>query len=201
MGNKISLQAHNVDLQTAVNKILTMPTSVPWGGGSTDIVAGDKDIVIPAYTDKELVVKAVAGGLKPEDLGFTKMTYGEFVLANEVAGAKITHGLGEIPKALIILGEGASPAGINFYSAEAFIFKNNQNNTNTFSGGGSGGKEWYGIYDYQSFIFPPRGDMATDTEITVGLNSTITYSSSGDNTYKAASVFVAGAKYRWIALA
>lgn len=121
------------------------------GGGSTDIVATElsQDLVIPAYTDTELMVKKVEKGLPISELGCTKFAIDKFTLSSDedISSSdyykyEAKHSLDVIPKYALLyannIGKSKSAyyvtQGAFFYGRGLLCFENLSGDISDYSG-------------------------------------------------------------------
>ena len=103
MGNKQQLQANNAKLSESLEEINTLPQKHTWTR-DTVITPGDESITIPAYTDKELTVEAIASSyLDLTKFGYAKAAAGTITFVEEgQQSLEIYHHLGSTIKMLIM---------------------------------------------------------------------------------------------------
>lgn len=103
MSNKQQLQANNAKLSESLEEIKSLPQKHIWTG-DTMITPGEESITIPAYTDKELTIEAIADSLFDlTKFGYTKAAAGTVTYAeSESTEINIIHHLGTPIKLLFM---------------------------------------------------------------------------------------------------
>lgn len=145
MGNKQQLQANNAKLSESLEEIESLPQKHIWTG-DTVITLGRESITIPAYTDKELTIEAIADSLFDlTKFGYEKAAAGTVTYAeSQSREIEIVHNLGTPIKMLImeLIGEPENaPYESRWISLMLNINKRNTGATeNWFYGGGQAGE-------------------------------------------------------------
>lgn len=163
-------------------------------GGAPIIEPSDKDVIIPAFTDTELIVKGLSDFIT-NVFGYQKISYGTFTPSDDTSRCTVNHNLGKRPQVLMAYSK--EPVGRHYdcYLQSIMIFSGYQNYEDKYDTRYYGGA--YAIYNSAGSDCYSLSSQ-TNSETVFDLSVSYLYNYAGVVT---SAEFKKGMTYNWIAIA
>lgn len=185
--NKTRLQENNTELQEILKAVQSLPAAKSWGGG-TAIEPSREDIVIPAYTDKELTIKGY-GPLLKTICGYNHIVYGSITLGADDDWLDIAHGLQMPPRMILVYTTGSIYTSSPSYICT--LMATRTGDTGYLNGGGTLVRYIGGTYSCEHTISSDYVDS----------NTARIFAHARYGGTSISAKFAAGAEYKWIFMA